>query len=425
MARNKPYKIKRYYQNQNASTFRARPHPISILLSLFVIAGLVFVGISLYQPVYDLIMGNHKPSAGPDAPPAEVSEPAAPADGADSSGGETAPVPVQRSALHMAYLPHATAGDEALLDAFLAQAKAAGANAVLLDIKDRQGMLLYRSAQADAVAFGAVASDALDLAALSAALERKGFSLAVRMSVFCDTVASNGNRDNAVRYRDTEARWLDAQAESGGKPWLNPYAPGARQYITDLAVEAVKSGAKLVILQDFQFADGSDSPNANFGESAGTISRSQVLSEFVAQITAAVEAQDGRLGVYLPVSALTETARNEVRYGGDPLACVGNTLVLGLLPYQFGNGFDADGLVIESPYQDPAETVATAIAYGAARLSQVNAKAAIIPLLQGGAEPLINTMLMDAAQVKAQVSAALRANGKDYILYQSAGEYAT
>lgn len=51
----------------------------------------------------------------------------------------------------------------------------------------------------------------------------------------------------AIHYRDAENPqsdylWLDAAANAGGKPWLNPYAASAVDYISGLIEEARQPG---------------------------------------------------------------------------------------------------------------------------------------------------------------------------------------
>ena len=412
----KQYKIKRYRRIHTSY----KPGFFKIFLTVAAVAVLAFVGISIYEPVYDFIMGNYEPS--PQIVSEGEPEIQEPPQQEQEQEEAVQPVPEQ-SSLQIAYLPGEIARDDALLTDFLASLEGTGINSVLVDIKDRQGNVLFQSQNENALAWNAVSASGVDLKALAARLEQNGLALTVRLSAFCDQVAPYGNRGNAVRYQDTEWLWLDAAADAGGKAWLNPYAPGARDYITGLAVEAVEAGAKLVVLQDVQFPDNSDSRDASFGAESQNVSRQQVLSGFVSEATAAVEAAGGQLGVYVTAVSVTQTTSNEVRYGGSPLSVLDNTVVLGLLPYQFTAGFSAEGLEIQEPYRQPVEAVKTALAYVQGQLEASGANARIIPLLQGATDPAAEGLEIGPQQLQEQIDAARAAGLEDYVLYQTAGTY--
>jgi len=419
----KQHKIRRYYRNGN--TFKARPHPITVILSLLGIGLLVFVGISIYTPVYNLIMGNYEPSRRPDPSQPDISAQEPVSQPQSEPDPDPGPVAVAIADLKAAYLPMDKAKDSAAREQFLA-ALPEGVDTVMVDLKDRQGNVLFDTKNESALSWGAVAAEPLSLSGLAADLERKGLKLAARMPAFCDQLAAAGDREIAILYQGTEYRWLDASADAGGKAWLNPYAAGAREYIADLAVEAVEAGAVLVMLEEVQFPAGSDSPNASFGVDTTANPRGKALADFVQETTARVESAGGRLAVYVSAVSLTQSDANQVRYGGSPLHMVGNTLALGLLPYQFAGGYDAEGLVIDSPYQFPSATVATALEYAQGQLAllEKHKDTVVIPLLQGGAEPAINNMQLDSFQLLSQIQAVEQAGCGGYILHQTAGDYA-
>ena len=407
----KNYKIKRYRR-----VYRSGPHPLTILLSILGIAALIFVGISIYSPVYNFIMGqknNERPlPSQPDPLPVsseaqQEEEPPEP---------EPAPAAVVPELLRTVYMPPETALNEAARDAFL-DGLGEDVKTVLIDIKDKQGVVLFGSWNEQAAQWKTVQENPLNLNAFASALRDRGLQLAVRLPAFNDRAAPFGDRSNAIHYQNGDMLWLDAALNAGGKPWLNPYADGAQQYIVDLAVEAVEAGAVMVVLEDVQFAPGSSSASATFGETGGK-SRQEVLREFVGRITAEVEAAGGRLGVYLPVTALTDNGVTRERYGGSGAEILDGTLVLGLLPYQFTNGYVQDGLSIPSPLADPAQTVQTALAYVYELLEGKEIE--IIPLIQGGSEA---QNPVTPAQMAEQLDRLAGLEVKDFILYQTQGQY--
>lgn len=410
----KKHKIKRYYRM--GSVYKARPHPLTVFLSIVVIAALVFVGISIYDPVYNLIMGKIEPDPPPASEPEFVSVPeeSTPEEPVGEEPGHP-----ELSVQSMVFMPVETAADPDARTAFFDAVKAYGADTVLLDVKDSQGYVLHRTGVQEALDWGAVAADAFDLRAVARELEERDLRLAVRITAFRDPLAPQGDRGNGVRYQNGEWLWYDAQPAAGGKPWLNPYAAGARAYVTSLARESVQLGAAFVLLEDVRFPDGSLNSNATFGAQADGVTRAEILARFVGEVQAAVEAAGGRAGVYLPAIAATQANYNETRYGGNPFTVLGDTISVGLLPYQFGTGYAAEGLEIIQPDVYPLTAVRAALAY---IQGITGSDTTLIPLLQGGTEsgsaPITREVL------DGQIEAVTEAGCTQYILHQTAGQYA-
>ena len=416
----KRHKIKHYHSH--SSTFRAKPHPLATVVGVILLVALIVVGISLYRPVYDMIMNTQPQDDTPASslPAASVGEPSAlqPQPVAEPEP----PEPPQE--LRGVYAPHATVSDPLAFAIFLQSLAGTDINAVMVDIKNAQGQVLFESSNPDAQKWGAVVADAFDLQKIAKTLEEHGLALIVREWAFRDETAARGDRKNAIHYIGSEMLWLDNAAQAGGKPWLNPYSRGTQDYISALAVEAAEAGAKLVVLEAVQFPDNSNMGNTDFGPDAASASRQQVLRSFMADITAALREKGVRTSVYFPAVAAVQ-AQSEMRYGGSPLLIANELALVGALPQQFWNGFSAEGLEIRLPLQDPAATAKTALEYCQKALEQANrTQTALIPLLQGGPEPGTSGMDYTAEQIKAQITAAAELGLREYILYHTVGAYA-
>lgn len=412
----KQYKIKRYHKS--ARSYRAKPHPVTILLGIVLFAGLLFLGASVYEPVSNFIRdslnGSRPAPSQPEEDPLEApSEPSEPE--------ETEPEAPEALPLKTVYLPHDTAKDATELEAFLSALPAERANAVMVDIKDGSGNVLYNSSLPEAAQWGAIMENPLDLKALAQTLESKNLRLVVRMSAFQDPLAARADYNNAIRYEGTEVLWLDNFQEAGGKPWLNPYAESARAYISGLALEAAELGAELVVLENYQFPAYSGA-NADFGET-GDLNRQEALAQFTGELTEKLAEKDARLAIYVTAISLTQPLENETRYGGSPLLSAGDTIAFGVLPYQFGGDYEAEGLVVTAPIENPGAAVEAMLAYLTA--ASATATRTVIPLIQGGPEPtVLGADSYSRIQVDAQISAVEARDIQEYILYSTEGDYA-
>jgi hypothetical protein len=412
----KKQKIKRY--RDGGAFYRAKPHPAAIILALVAAGVLVFLGVSVYEPVAEFFRELTSPTEPElDLPPPPTVATEAP------TPPPTEPEPVLVFPdTKAAYLPPAVLADEARLNAALENIAGSDVNTILVDIKDANGTVLYNTKNAEAITWGAVAENPLDLAAFARRLEEEELMLAVRIHAFQDSLAASSNRDYAIRYQDLEWLWLDAAEADGGRPWLNPYSEGAKQYITSLCLEAADAGAKLVMLDSFQFPLGSAN-NANFGSRAGVVSRGDMLRSYQKELSAKLEEKEARTAIYMPALAIAQDIENETRYGGNPLYIAGDSVVLGALPYQFPAGFAYGDVAATQPFADPGDATELALAIGMDAQSFAEEAPDYIPLLQGGSEPSRSAIPFTPAGVQAQLD-AVQAHGVDeYILYVTDGNY--
>lgn len=407
----KQFKIKRRKRNKHG-VYKAPPHPITIILTIAVIAGLVYLGIVIYPPVYDFVMNlsseaeyRRTEESLPEEDSSAVEE---------SSLPEPEPEPEPPKAvtgLNAVWMPVGSAASTASTELFLENIPA-GTNAVVLDVKDTQGKLLYRSKLPKAQEWEAVTENAIDLEALAQNLSGKGISVVVRMQTFIDPVCARGDRENhPIKYQNSEMLWLDNYADAGGKPWSNPYAEGVREYQTAIARELAEMGAVMVILDGVRFPDDMTG-SATYGPAAAGISRGEILKSFVVQVEEELAPLGVRTGVYVSATAVGHVNRDK-RYGGDPLAVAGETAVIGILSEELSSGYLAEGVFVTPPARDAAATVTEVLAYVQTHTPVKH----VIPVLQGG------STVFTAEQMQGQISAAQAAGCKESFLFSSTGAY--
>ena len=133
-------------------------------------------------------------------------------------------------------------------------AKRTEVNALVLDVKDDRGYLLYRSSVPLAHAIGADKFNPMSAARIRALLDTMRahdiYPIA-RIVVAKDPLLANAKRDWAVQRRADGKPWLDAH----GNPWLDPHQRGVWTYAADLAEEAVRLGFSEVQFDYVRFPD--------------------------------------------------------------------------------------------------------------------------------------------------------------------------
>ncbi len=133
-------------------------------------------------------------------------------------------------------------------------AKRTEVNALVLDVKDDRGYLLYRSSVPLARAIGADKFTPMRAARLRAVLDTMrvhGIYPIARIVVAKDPILANAKREWAVQRRADGKPWLDAH----GNPWLDPHHRAVWQYAADLADEAVRLGFSEVQYDYVRFPD--------------------------------------------------------------------------------------------------------------------------------------------------------------------------
>jgi hypothetical protein len=128
-------------------------------------------------------------------------------------------------------------------------------NALVLDVKDDRGFVLYRSGVPLAREIGADTNMPMRPARLRAVLDTMrahGIYPIARIVVVKDPLLADRKRDWAIRRRDDPSQpWLD----KNGMPWLDAHQQGPWQYAVDLAKEAVALGFSEVQFDYVRFPD--------------------------------------------------------------------------------------------------------------------------------------------------------------------------
>lgn len=213
------------------------------------------------------------PAASASPAPAAEPENAAQVDPAAVREGSWAEVPV------------ASLGDDAAIRAAAQQLAAEGVAYALIPLKDTAGQIYYPSAVA--AASGSIADTTVDPARIAAIFLEYGVTPAAQLAAFQDPVAAYTDRSMAIRYRsesepESDYLWLDAaNAAAGGRPWLNPYADSAVQFVGDLVEELHGMGFGQVVLTAVRFPTAVSSKQ-DFGATGGRTRAAQLAADIEA-----------------------------------------------------------------------------------------------------------------------------------------------
>lgn len=262
--------------------------------------------------------------------------------------------------LRAVYIPVSLLSDSGGLDALLDQAKAAGFNGVVFDLKDDRGCLQYASTveQAEAVlqtqesrlsVTPSLTKEALAAAALQ--IREKGLVPVPRLYAFKDQVAPYALASVKIGVQgSTNTVWHDASLSKGGKPWMNPCSSEAHRYMVSLASELKAMGFELLMVDGVQFPDREYS--ADYGSSdLADLPRSQVLSNFIASMKEAVGD-----GLITNLPALAVVGDGTKPFGGNPLTFGSPSVAPMVYASQWSGSLTIASQTVENPAANPYET---------------------------------------------------------------------
>lgn len=310
MKKLKPTKIKRY-KSIYRSRYSTKRKVLKIVGFTVIVAAVVFIGYSVAGPFMDFINGRIEPSL-----PSEDSSLDSSVSDTSSDASSENETPITEEQLQAVILPIETARDSAALSTFLSSAKSEGANAVVLELKDTEGILWYHSSVPQAEEYGAVSDSAVEIAPIVETIKAAGLKPVAKLSAFMDKTAPNVSRNNGYLYEDTNSAWWDNAVDRGGKPWLNPYKQAACDYLLALQTELISEGFDTILWHKVEFPEVRALSSANMGSEAEGITQQQALNNFIEQCQTQAEEKGATVFISYPVSAAF--GFNESWFGGDP-----------------------------------------------------------------------------------------------------------
>lgn len=361
-------KVKRYHRSFYSRGMKVKK-ALGILALAVVVLGVAWLAApyvldwathTWYTVVRDRDLPSSSEAASSEASSAASSEAAssssqAASSAASSEAASSQPEPVDGTVIRegsWSTVSLSALGDEASIRATAQTLASQGVTYALVPLKDTSGYIYYASAVP--AASGSVAASVVDPALIASIFKEEGLVPVAGVAAFQDPIASYTDRSMAIQYSgDGNYLWLDAaNAAAGGKPWLNPYAASAVQFIGDLVEELYNCGFEQVCLSAVQFPQ-SVSSKQNFGETGG-VSRD-------GQLAADIAAWDARFA-----------GRVTLWYEYPVSSCTGVSTTLGALPAQLG----VKNLVISLPAGETQD--AAQLAQTAAQMKELGAQYVVV-----------------------------------------------
>jgi hypothetical protein len=201
-----------------------------------------------------------------------------------------------------------------------------GMNMIVLDAKDYDGLLTYKSKVPLAVETGATEKAPIrDMARTVRFAHAKGVRVAMCVSCFEDEFIAHAKPDLLPR-----ANWAPNRPYQIG--WLDPANPDARQYIKDLVKEALGFGVDEIQL-DYVRYPVLGVKNADFDATKGKTPKTIVIRDFVREVHALTQARNVPLSLDI-FGIVAEGVRADIdALGQDPVLLAPECEVLSPMVY--------------------------------------------------------------------------------------------
>jgi len=303
------------------------------------------------------------------------------------------------------------------LNDLIGVAKRTEVNALVIDVKDDRGFVLYRSSVPLAREIGADTADGhwMSGAKLRAVLDtmaaHKIYPIA-RIVVAKDPLLAQKKLDLAIKRKSDLKPWLD----KNGKPWLDPHQRVVWQYAVDLAREAHELGFSEVQFDYVRFPDEKRLISETIYPLANGRTRAQVIRDQLGFVRSALKPLGMR--VTADVFGLTATDTTDMGIGQRWEMFVDQVDVV--LPMIYPSHFARGTYRLRNPNAHPYQTIDHALKDAIARSDSVPNAASVIPWYQ---DFTLGAPRYGAAEIRAQKKAGYDNGFQSWILWNPKSNY--
>jgi hypothetical protein len=296
-------------------------------------------------------------------------------------------------------------------------AKRTEVNALVIDVKDDRGFVLYRSSVPLAREIGADTADGhwMSSSKLRAVLDTMvahNIYPIARIVVAKDPLLAQKKLDLAIKRKSDLKPWLD----KNGHPWLDPHQRAVWQYAVDLAREAHEMGFSEVQFDYVRFPDEKRLISETVYPLANGRTRAQVIRDQLGFVRQALKPLGMR--VTADVFGLTATDTTDMGIGQRWEMFVDQVDVV--LPMIYPSHFARGTYKIRNPNAHPYETIDHALKDAIARSDSVPNAARVIPWYQ---DFTLGAPHYYAEHIRAQKKAGYDNGFQSWILWNPKSNY--
>jgi hypothetical protein len=294
-------------------------------------------------------------------------------------------------------------------------AKRTEVNALVIDVKDDRGLVLYRSNVPLAREIGADAVQPISYARMRAILDTMrvhNIYPIARIVVAKDPLLADRKRQWAVKRKSDGTPWLDRHK----KPWLDPTHPEVWKYAADLAAEAVRLGFSEIQLDYVRFPD--EDRIIHEGEYANMNGRvrAQVIRDQLGYIRGLLRPL--RVPMTIDVFGLTATDTTDMGIGQRWEQFIDQADVV--LPMAYPSHYAPGTYRLRNPNAKPYATIDNTLKDAKRRSQGIPGAAKLVPYYQ---DFTMGPPRYGPAQVRAQMKAGYDNGIRGWVLWNPGSRY--
>lgn len=340
-------------------------------------------------------------------------------------------IPLQRHEARALYI-----GAAANIDATLEIARATEVNAVVLDLKESDG-IKYASSVQLAIDSGSV-KPAFNLSDVVSRLQAEGLIVIGRIVCFKDPILAEARPDLSIQDESGNSLFF---TNEGRKPFTSPYNQEVWQYNIDIAMEAIAAGVDEIQFDYVRFPTGGTTTGNKpyFGPEESTPTRIQAINRFLQTSKVYIQDEKG-IPIGADVFAIIITSDLDGRNIGQDWNTVGLTGIDSVSPMIYpshyandstnhytgnGRGTMINGVHFTKPDLKPYEVMYNALIAGK-EVTEQPGYAVNRPYLQAfTAAYLPNGYYMEYGpdEIRAQIQAIRDAGYSEWICWNPRAQY--
>jgi hypothetical protein len=294
-------------------------------------------------------------------------------------------------------------------------AKTTEVNALVIDVKDDRGFVLYKSRVPLANQIGADTTRPMSAQKLRGILDTMiahNIYPIGRIVVAKDPLLARAKLEWAIKRKDNLEPWLD----KNGNPWLDPHQKGVWQYAADLAKEAYDLGFSEVQFDYVRFPDEKRLVSETTYPLANGRVRAQVIRDQLGFLSDQLHQHS--IPVTIDVFGLTATDTTDMGIGQKWERFVDRADVV--LPMVYPSHFAPGTYKLGNPNAHPYATIDHALKDVKRRSAGIPNAAKIVPWYQ---DFTLGPPHYYAEQVKAQMKAGYDNGFHSWILWNPGSRY--
>ena len=306
------------------------------------------------------------------------------------------------------YLTAYSAGSEKKIDEIINLIDKTELNAVVIDIKDYSGLVLYNSNLSTVNELKTEDDRLGDVQALVRKLHKHNIYAIARQTIFQDPVLAEAKSDWAIKKKSGGV-WRDKK----GLAWVDPTRKEVWNYNLAIAKEAIKFGFDEVNFDYVRFP--SDGNMSEVVYTVGDKKKYEVMEEFYKYMSAHLANESAWLSLDMFGLVMETTAENDMNIGQRLADAVDYADYI--CPMMYPSHYPSGHLGLANPADYPALVFENGMQKGLPKFA--NQRAKLRPWLQAfnmGA-------VYDAAKIRAQIDTTEKYTDAGWLLWNASNRY--